>query len=204
MRHRKLVGEYGDVDIERGATGGLAPVWRITNAPDFDVMSRDFGAARVLGVPHKGGLTFANLREMGASIESRQKDKGFRIAGPLMSILKSNPYDVEPGKREYLTGYPIAGRAESTDGFQLERLPGGMHILVVSSGPLIDLEKGFGFLFGRFLAARGYELARPEDPEVRQLYLKSPLACETEDELMVEIAVPVSIMMRTDTMQNQR
>lgn len=204
MRHRNPVDELGSVQIDRGLTGGIAPAWRAVDVPDLDVISRDFPAARVLGIRHHGPLGFDGLRRVSEKLQARRKELGLKVAGPAMSVLEANPYETEPSKRDYLTCFPIVGPVAPTTGLVLQRLPGGMHVIVASSGALANLEIGFGFLFGRFLRSRGYELARPEAPQIRQIYLRPPHECASEDDVVTQIAVPVAPLMRTDTLGNQR
>ncbi|MBI2895516.1 MAG: GyrI-like domain-containing protein [Deltaproteobacteria bacterium] len=204
MRHRNPVDELGSVQIDRGLTGGIAPAWSVADAPEMDAISRDFAASRVVGIRHHGPLTFDGLRRVSEKLQVRRKEKGLRVVGPTISVLEANPYEVEPAKRDYFTCFPIAGPVEAMTGIVLRTLPGGMHVLVASSGALADLEKCFAFLFGRFLRSRGYEIARPDEPQIRQIYLRPPHECSSEDDLVTQIAVPVAPLMRTDTLGNQR
>lgn len=204
MRHRKLVDARGEVDPSRGAAGGRPPAWRIDAAPDFDVVEREFGATRVLGMPHRGPLNLPALSALTRKLAEAVRAAGVPTAGPVFTVLRSNPFETAPSRRSYLTCVPILGPATPPEGLALDALYGGLYVIAACPGPLRGLDEAFGFLFGRFFAARGQELARPEAPEIRLLYPVPPHDVPTESALVTEVAVPVVITMRTDSMRNQK
>jgi len=204
MRHRKLVDDRGEVDPSRGAAGGRPPVWRVDAAPDFDVVEREFGATRVLGLPHRGLSTLAGLSALTRRLDDAVRTAGVATAGPIFTVLRSNPYETAPSRRSYVTCVPIVGPVTPPEGLVVDALHGGLFVVTACPGPVRELEKAFGFLFGRFFAARGQELARPEEPEIRLLYPVPPHDVVRESSFVTEVAVPVSITMRTDSLRNQR
>lgn len=179
------------------------PAWRVVAGRDYPVVSREFGALRAVGREHRGLLDASTLRSTSASIESAVRAAGLPVAGPLFTVLRSDPWEVAPNRRRTFTGVPVAGPVQPPEGLAVERFAGGLFLLVIHAGPVSTLDEPYGFLFGRFLRARGYELARPEAPEIRLLYPSSPAEVRDRD-LVTEVAVPVVITMRNDTMRNQR
>jgi DNA gyrase inhibitor GyrI len=204
MRHRKLVDDRGEVDPSRGTAGGRPPVWRIDAAPDFDVVEREFGATRVLGMPHRGPLTLPGLAALTRKLEGTARATGVPCGGPIFTVLRSNPLETAPSRRSFLTCLPILGPVTPPEGLAVVALHGGLFVVAACPGPVRGLDKAFSFLFGRFFAARGQELARPEQPEIRLLYPVAPHEVRSEADLVTEIAVPVVITMRTDTLRNQK
>lgn len=181
-----------------------APAWRVDTARDFDVLERDFSATRVVGVSHRGPLTFAGLATLTRSLDAKVRAADLRTSGPLFTVLRSNPYETAPSRRRYLTCVPVVGSAAPPEGLELGAVHGGLFVVTVCPGGLPEIDEAFGFLFGRFFAARGQELARPEEPEIRLLYPTAPHQVVRESAFVAEVAVPVVITMRTDSLRNQR
>lgn len=204
MRHRKLVDQRGEVDTERGAAGGRPPVWRVDAAPELDIVERELGAARVLGLAHRGPLAFADLQALCRKVEDAARAAGARTEGPVFTVLRANPYEVAPSRRSFFTCVRVVGPVTAPEGMSVEALQGGLFLVAAKAGPLRDLDKAFGFLFGKLLAARGHELARPDAPEIRLLFPTPPPGVAKEANLVTEIAIPVVITMRNDSMRNQR
>ena len=204
MRHRRLVDEAGAVDPERGAVGGRAPAWRVDDAPELDVVEREFSAVRVVGLAHGGPLSMSDLRGVFRKLDEATRAAGVDRAGPIFTVLRSDPYVVAPGRRSYFTCVPVRGPVTAPEGLPVEHFAGGLFVVAASAGGLAALERAYGFFFGRFLASRSHELARPEAPEIRLLFPTPPVDVGKDTDLVVEVAVPVSTAMRTDTLLNQR
>lgn len=192
------------MDTERGAVGGRPPLFRVPAAPELDVVERELAAARVLGMAHGGPLSMSELQGISHKLDECARAAGVDRVGPIFTILRSNPYEVAPGRRSYFTGVPVRGAVTVPEGTSLTRVAGGLFVIAATSGGLAALESAYGFLFGRLIASRGHELARAENPEIRLLYLTPPHEVRHDSDLGIEVAVPVSITMRTDTMRNQR
>jgi len=179
------------------------PAWRVAAGRDYGVVSREFGALRAVGLHHRGVLDGRSLRAMVERVEAAVRDARVPVGGPPFAVLRSDPWETAPNRRRTFVGVPVVGTVAAPEGLTVERFSGGLFLLVIHGGPVATLEEAYGFLFGRFLRARGYELARAEAPEIRLLYPTSPLEVPERD-LVTEVAVPVVITMRTDTMRNQR
>lgn len=180
------------------------PSWRRDAAPDQEVVERELGATRILGKAHRTPGTFAELAAITRELDATLRGAGVRTGGPILTVLRSNPHEVAPSRRHWFTAVPVLGPVTPPPSLSIESLHGGLFILAACRGRLSTIDDAFGYLFARFFPSRGQELARPEEPEIRLLYPTVPHDVTSEADLVIQVAVPVVITMRTDTMRNQR
>ncbi len=186
--------ELGHVDPERGSIGGRDLVAQLPGARGFDVSSRLYGATRAVGFPQSGFADIDAVRALAEKLDDALAKAKTKVTGPLMRVLVDNPFEVMAPDRNYFVARTITGPSPTVEGLQKVRLDGGSTLVLPRKGRIEDLENEYGFIFGKWMPAKNYELARPH---IREVYLEG-LEVDDADRVPMEILVPIALRLSKD------
>ncbi len=118
-------------------------------------------AQRALVVKLEGEITPDKLRDAFEQLAAAAREQRLTVTGDPLYLVKGDPMEVVPNKREHEACLPVRGEAKEQGAIKPMRLEGGLHIACTTTAGLDDLENLYTWLFGKFLPARKHELMRP-------------------------------------------
>ncbi|MCD1632221.1 AraC family transcriptional regulator [Martelella mediterranea] len=111
----------------------------------------------------------------------------FRPDMQMVGIYYSDPGLVAEEELQSFAGLVVPAGFTPPAGLTLREIAGGRYAVLRHKGPYAELHKAYGWFYGSYLPANGYE---PADAPPVEVYLNNPREVAPQD-LLTEICIPI-------------
>lgn len=186
---RSFKSAYGMAPASYRASGGHAifdnPVTE-ENGAMYDVELRTENAKIVAGVPHTGSYMEVD-KAFGEAVGKMAAAGLFRPDMQMVGIYYSDPGLTAEEELQSFAGLVVPAGFTPPTGLTLREIAGGRYAVLRHKGPYAELHKAYGWFYGSYLPANGYE---PADAPPVEVYLNNPREAAPQD-LLTEICIPI-------------
>lgn len=152
----------------------------------YDVELREENARIVAGVPHTGSYMEVD-KAFGEAVGKMAAAGLFQPDMQMVGIYYSDPGLVVEEELQSFAGLVVPAGFTPPEGLALREIDGGRYAVLRHKGPYAELHKAYGWFYGSYIPANGYE---PADAPPVERYLNNPREVTPQD-LITEICIPI-------------